>query len=211
MGVETTLSKSRSGTITISFPSNGTRRPLGGYLTNLQNWYKEDGSLKEPPAEKSFEMSCAGCHNTGLELKKVDKGYESKYVELNIGCEKCHGPGSEHIKSPKVKRKYYPPGSPRKQPFPRDRSGRDPGRLLPFSPAFPLPGLSGAAQGGGTALLRQRSCGAHAHAGEARASAVIASGFAAEFYNLMCVEEGVEDYPGNFDPFHHPELPKRLS
>lgn len=66
---------------------------------NLQNWYNEDGSLKTPAPEKSFETSCAGCHNTGLELKKVEKGYESSYVELNIGCEKCHGPGSEHIKS----------------------------------------------------------------------------------------------------------------
>ena len=35
---------------------------------NLQDWYAEDGSLKQPPAEKSFDMSCAGCHNTGLEL-----------------------------------------------------------------------------------------------------------------------------------------------
>src|SRR3990170_3688513 len=59
---------------------------------NLQNWYHEDGSLKTPPVEKSFEMSCAGCHNTGLVLKKVGGGFESKYVELNIGCEKCHGP-----------------------------------------------------------------------------------------------------------------------
>ena len=70
---------------------------------NLQNWYGEDGSLKQPAVEKSFEMSCAGCHNTGLELKKVDSGYESKYMELNIGCEKCHGPGSQHLKSPKTK------------------------------------------------------------------------------------------------------------
>ena len=83
---------------------------------NLQNWYKEDGSLKTPPVEKSFEMSCAGCHNTGLELKKVDKGYESKYVELNIGCEKCHGPGSEHIKSPRAKGKII---DPRKLPYER--------------------------------------------------------------------------------------------
>ena len=76
---------------------------------NLQNWYNEDGSLKVPAAEKSFEMSCAGCHNTGLELKKVDKGYESKYVELNTGCEKCHGPGSEHAKAPRVKGKIVNP------------------------------------------------------------------------------------------------------
>ncbi len=76
---------------------------------SLQDWYKEDGTLKTPAVEKSFEMSCAGCHNTGLELKKVEKGYESRYVELNIGCEKCHGPGSEHIKSPKVKGKIIHP------------------------------------------------------------------------------------------------------
>lgn len=82
---------------------------------NLQDWYKEDGSLKTPAVEKSFEMSCAGCHNTGLELKKVEKGYESKYVELNIGCEKCHGPGSEHAKSPRTGKLIHP----RKLPYER--------------------------------------------------------------------------------------------
>jgi len=76
---------------------------------NLQNWYEEDGTLKQPAVSKSFEMSCAGCHNTGLELKKADGGYESKYSELNIGCEKCHGPGSEHIKSPRAKGKIINP------------------------------------------------------------------------------------------------------
>jgi predicted CXXCH cytochrome family protein len=76
---------------------------------NLQNWYNEDGSIKQPAVGNSFEMGCAGCHNTGLELKKVDKGYESKYVELNIGCEKCHGPGSGHVKSPKIKGKIIHP------------------------------------------------------------------------------------------------------
>lgn len=76
---------------------------------NLQFWYNEDGSLKQPSMDKSFEMSCAGCHNTGLELKKVDKGYEATYSELNTGCEKCHGPGSDHIKSPRVKGKIVNP------------------------------------------------------------------------------------------------------
>lgn len=76
---------------------------------NLQNWYNEDGSLKVPAVGNSFEMGCAGCHNTGLELKKVGSGYESQYVELNIGCERCHGPGSEHAKSPRTKGKIIHP------------------------------------------------------------------------------------------------------
>ena len=70
---------------------------------NLQNWYKEDGSLREPAMRASFDQDCAGCHNTGLQLKKVDGGYESSYVELNTGCERCHGPGSNHVKAPKTK------------------------------------------------------------------------------------------------------------
>jgi predicted CXXCH cytochrome family protein len=70
---------------------------------NLHLWYNEDESFKKPSPDKSFEVNCAGCHNTGLELKKVSEGYESKYLELNTGCEKCHGPGSEHIRSPKPK------------------------------------------------------------------------------------------------------------
>jgi len=70
---------------------------------NLQNWYNEDGSLRQPAVGASFEMLCAGCHNTGLELKKTDGGYTSTYTELNTGCEKCHGPGSAHVKSPKAK------------------------------------------------------------------------------------------------------------
>jgi predicted CXXCH cytochrome family protein len=83
---------------------------------NLQNWYNDDGSLKAIAMAKSFEMSCAGCHNTGLQLKKVEGGYESTYVELNTGCERCHGPGSEHVKAPKAKGKIV---NPRKLPYER--------------------------------------------------------------------------------------------
>jgi predicted CXXCH cytochrome family protein len=78
---------------------------------NLQNWYKEDGSLREPAMRASFDQDCAGCHNTGLQLKKVDSGYESSYVELNTGCERCHGPGSNHIKAPKTKGSIVNPKS----------------------------------------------------------------------------------------------------
>ena len=83
---------------------------------NLQSWYNEDGSLKKPVPMNSFEAKCAGCHNTGLELKKVNEGYESKYVELNAGCEKCHGPGSSHAKIPRVKGLIV---NPRKLPYDR--------------------------------------------------------------------------------------------
>jgi len=71
----------------------------GGYA--VESWYNTDGSLKEPPVEKSFEMACAGCHVTGLELSEDSMGtYEASYMELAVGCERCHGPGSIHVASP---------------------------------------------------------------------------------------------------------------
>ena len=76
---------------------------------NPQWWYNGDGSLKEPVAGNSFEMGCAGCHNTGLSVTRAEKGYDVKYVELNTGCEVCHGPGSEHPGNPKDRARIVNP------------------------------------------------------------------------------------------------------
>lgn len=43
--------------------------------------------------EKSWLKECAGCHATGIELAK------KTFKEPGIGCESCHGPGSNHVKS----------------------------------------------------------------------------------------------------------------
>jgi len=55
----------------------------------------------------SFENRCAGCHQTGLVVKAETTAYGAAtaeeavtgYVELNIGCERCHGPGAAHAAS----------------------------------------------------------------------------------------------------------------
>ncbi len=54
----------------------------------------------------TLSRNCAGCHATGLEIAYedfVDGSHTYKavvtafdYVDLNITCERCHGPGSEH-------------------------------------------------------------------------------------------------------------------
>ncbi len=57
---------------------------------------------------------CGGCHSTGFKrksnvnpvdsLKKYGKGkFTGTYVELNIGCEACHGAGSKHVNAPDEK------------------------------------------------------------------------------------------------------------
>jgi|GEM_PF-837445 len=57
----------------------------------------------------TLSRNCAGCHATGLEIayEDFDDGThvyravvtEFDYVDLNITCERCHGPGSEHFAS----------------------------------------------------------------------------------------------------------------
>ena len=61
---------------------------------------------------KSFDISCAGCHFTGYSVTKNGSGeylatgaadsngelhpVAGTNMEMNVGCEVCHGPGSEH-------------------------------------------------------------------------------------------------------------------
>jgi predicted CXXCH cytochrome family protein len=64
-----------------------------------------DGAWQSAAAGDDWLKECAGCHTTGFDLEKATKftaanykaGKGTPFVELGIGCEACHGPGSEHI------------------------------------------------------------------------------------------------------------------
>ncbi len=43
--------------------------------------------------EQSWQDYCAGCHLTGYDP------YSDSYVEKGVGCEMCHGPGGNHVRS----------------------------------------------------------------------------------------------------------------
>lgn len=48
---------------------------------------------------QNWNFTCADCHSTAFE-KGYDvksNSFESKWAELNVGCEACHGPGSRHL------------------------------------------------------------------------------------------------------------------
>lgn len=50
----------------------------------------------------NWNNACADCHSTGIE-KRFDAGnssYATRWIEQAVGCEACHGPGSEHVKAP---------------------------------------------------------------------------------------------------------------
>lgn len=45
-----------------------------------------------------WNTQCADCHSTGIERGyDVDANrYDTRWVEIDVGCEACHGPGSRH-------------------------------------------------------------------------------------------------------------------
>jgi len=70
-------------------------------------WQKSPTSWCGP--DNTLSRNCAGCHATGLKIayqdvvdgattrKAIVKEFD--YEDLNITCERCHGPGSEHAAS----------------------------------------------------------------------------------------------------------------
>jgi predicted CXXCH cytochrome family protein len=52
--------------------------------------YFPPDNMKRPTGEL-----CDGCHSVGYDIKT------KQVAEWNVGCEKCHGPGSEHVEHPR--------------------------------------------------------------------------------------------------------------
>ncbi len=68
-------------------------------------WWAADGTPdgrpkrpEEMPKTKTGDATCDGCHTTGFTVaKNKDSGkWVGQKIELGIGCEACHGPGSVH-------------------------------------------------------------------------------------------------------------------
>jgi hypothetical protein len=49
---------------------------------------------------RTFARACSGCHNTGQSIAYTQDAAANitaySYIDFNISCERCHGPGSEH-------------------------------------------------------------------------------------------------------------------
>ena len=91
------LTKIAGNDFVLPFEYDEVRRAYRVYRAG--DWYD---ALNNPrpstgvPRDRSFEAQCSGCHNTGVTLAGGQSGVDTGYVEMNIGCEQCHGPGAAH-------------------------------------------------------------------------------------------------------------------
>ncbi|MCL6416449.1 hypothetical protein MIB92_12370 [Aestuariirhabdus sp. Z084] len=48
---------------------------------------------------QNWNARCADCHSTGLQKKynPADHSYDTQWAEVNVACEACHGPASQHV------------------------------------------------------------------------------------------------------------------
>jgi hypothetical protein len=100
---------------------------------DVNKWAVDDPNVN-PPKIRFFDMNsaqfrlqswdyCASCHVNGLEMKEekindttvhtamwAGKGVDSASQDINIsiGCETCHGPGSEHVANPTADNIFSP-------------------------------------------------------------------------------------------------------
>ncbi|MCK4971469.1 MAG: ammonia-forming cytochrome c nitrite reductase subunit c552, partial [Thermoplasmata archaeon] len=74
----------------------------GWVAYHASDWYDGTGEPKMIALSQSWDRRCAGCHATGVEVEfnSTSDEWTATYVELGIGCEGCHGPGSLHVSPP---------------------------------------------------------------------------------------------------------------
>jgi len=103
---------------------------LVGYLNNSSgtwasynagNWFNADGTLKAIDnafRKKAYDKNCGSCHMTGWKVQKNVSGADTSWVgswansndttNNKVGCENCHGPGSDHIAGPTTQNIFGP-------------------------------------------------------------------------------------------------------
>ena len=97
--------------------------------------------------DQTWNYQCADCHSTDLR-KGYDAGnlvYATRYAEINVGCEACHGPAGTHVEQARAA--AADPSAPRPVAPPVDLKDRDggvwtrdpltgkPARSVPRAPA----------------------------------------------------------------------------
>lgn len=86
----------------------GRLQPLQiAWNTRERRWFHLLPHEKTPPGDvlhwsgryQTANTMCIGCHTTGFDKRydaQADR-FDSRWLEVNVSCQSCHGPGSRHV------------------------------------------------------------------------------------------------------------------
>ena len=91
----------------VEFPGGRLQAPTVAWDTEKKRWFalypnerhKPDDPLHSTGRYQNWNLMCSECHSTDLRRNydaKTDS-YDTKWAEINVGCQACHGPGSAHL------------------------------------------------------------------------------------------------------------------
>jgi predicted CXXCH cytochrome family protein len=90
---------------------DGRLQPLQiAWNTQKKQWFHLLPHEKAPPGDvlhwtgryQTANTMCIACHTTGFD-KRYDAAadrFDSRWLEVNVSCQSCHGPGSRHVAAP---------------------------------------------------------------------------------------------------------------
>jgi len=90
---------------------DGRLQPLQiAWNTQTRRWFRLLPHEKAPPGDvlhwtgryQTANTMCIACHTTGFDKRydaQADR-FDSRWSEINVSCQSCHGPGSRHVEAP---------------------------------------------------------------------------------------------------------------
>ena len=92
----------------VPFPGGRLQCLNVAWDSDLNRWFDLNPDLVIPPddwlhwtrAAQNWNGMCAECHSTNLKkgFDAKTRTYTTTWSEIDVSCEACHGPGSEHVK-----------------------------------------------------------------------------------------------------------------
>lgn len=91
----------------VAAPGGRLQAPTVAWDTEKKRWFAlypnerhaPDDPLHSTGRYQNWNLMCAECHSTDLRRNYDAKAdaYDTKWAEINVGCQACHGPGSAHV------------------------------------------------------------------------------------------------------------------
>ncbi|MCB0794195.1 MAG: tetratricopeptide repeat protein [Flavobacteriales bacterium] len=91
----------------VEFPNGRLQVPRESYDVVKERWFHQYEGDTIPPNDwmhwtrgaQNWNSMCATCHSTDLQRNYdvTADSYRTTWSHINVSCESCHGPGSEHV------------------------------------------------------------------------------------------------------------------